>query len=112
MRRFAIKNRVYNDKTIAYLNYDEENHEYEIEIPENVSSKEAPMIIADFIDKNQRKIDKEWSLRWVKQRVIPPERQNIGQILRENGMKYYDEFPLLIMNQGRSCQDECYLAEV
>ena len=112
MRRFAIKNKVYNGKTVAYLNYDEEKHEYEIEVPENVSSAEAPMIIADFIDKNQRKIDKEWSLRWVKQRVIPPERQNIGQILKENGMEYYDEFSLLIMNQGRSCQDECYLVEV
>ena len=48
----------------------------------------------------------------MKQRVIPPEWQNIGQILRKNGMESYDEFPLLCMNQGRSCQDECYLVEV
>lgn len=112
MRRFAIKNKVYQDKIVGYLNYDEQKHEYEIEIPEDVKSVEAPMIMADFIERNQRKIGKEWSLRWVKQRVIPPERQNIGQILRKNGMESYDEFPLLYMNQGRSCQDECYLVEV
>ena len=31
---------------------------------------------------------------------------------QKNGMESYDEFPLLYMNQGRSCQDECYLVEV
>lgn len=47
----------------------------------------------------------------MRERVIPPERQNIGQILRENNMAFYDEFPLLVSNQGRSCQDECYLVQ-
>ena len=112
MYRFAVKNRFYHYKTVAYLLYDEMKREYQIEIPDDVKSVEAPLIIADFIKKGQRRIGKEWSLRWVKQRVIPPERQNIGQILRENHMKYYDEFPLLLMNQGRSCHDECYLVEV
>lgn len=61
---------------------------------------------------NHRTIDKDWSLRWVRERVIPPDRQNIGQILRENHMEFYDEFPLLVSNQGRSCQDECYLVQI
>lgn len=25
---------------------------------------------------------------------------------------YYDEFPLLLNNQGRSCQDDCYLLQL
>lgn len=112
MRRFAIKNKYCDDKTVAYLLYDEISGDYQIEIPDDTESVEAPMIIADFIEKGQRKIGKEWSLRWVRQRVIPPQRQNIGQILRENNMEYYDEFPLLLNNQGRSCHDECYLVEV
>lgn len=69
------------------------------------------MIIAEFIKRNQHTISPERSLRWVKERVIPPERQNIGSILKENNMGFYDEFLLLISNQGRSCQDECYLVE-
>lgn len=112
MRRFAVKNAFYDDKVVAYLLYDEKDRTYRIEVPEDVRSVEAPLIIADLMDKGQRQIGKEWSLRWVKQRVIPPERQNIGQILRENGMDRYDEFPLLVKNHGRSCQDECYLEEV
>lgn len=112
MYRFAVKNKIYADKTVAYLLYDEDKRAYRIEVPEDVRSVEAPPIIADFIERGQKEIGEEWSLRWVKQRVIPPERQNIGQILRENGMAYYDEFPLLRMNQGRCCQDECYLVEL
>ena len=48
MRRFSIKNKVYQDKIVGYLNYDEQKHEYEIEIPEDAKSVEAPMIMADF----------------------------------------------------------------
>ena len=67
MYRFAVKNRFYHDKTVAYLLYDETKREYQIEIPDDVKSVEAPLIIADFIKKGQRRIGKEWSLRWVKQ---------------------------------------------
>ena len=112
MYKFAIRNKRCGEKNVAFLYYDEEKKEYEIEVPETVESKEAPLIIADFIKKNQRKIDKDWSLRWVKQRVTPPERQNLGQILKANHMKEYDEFPLLVKNEGRCCQDECYIVRM
>ncbi len=112
MRKFAVKNGFYDGKVVAYLLYDEKDRTYQIEVPEGVRNVEAPPIIAGLMEKGQRKIGNEWSLRWVKMRVIPPERQNIGQILRENGMDRYDEFRLLMNNQGRSCQDECYLVEV
>lgn len=81
-------------------------------MPETTKSQEAPFIIAAFIEKGQRKIGKEWSLRWVQERVTPPNRQNIGQILRVNHMTEYDEFKFLVKNEGRSCQDECYIVEV
>lgn len=112
MVKFAIKNAYYDGKTVGYLYYDENKREYEIEIPQNVKSYEAPFIISDFIKKKQYKIGKDWSYRWVNQRVIPPERQNIGQILKANGWKEYDEFKFLLKNEGRSCQDECYIVRV
>lgn len=112
MRKFAIRNEGCGDKDIAFLYYDENVREYEIEVPESTESREAPLIIADFIQRNQRKIDKKWSLKWVQQRVTPPERQNLGQILKANHMTEYDEFQLLVKNEGRSCQDECYIHEI
>ena len=112
MWKFAIKNGYYNGKTVGYLYYDEKKREYEIEIPQDVKSYEAPLILSDFIKKRQDRIGKDWSYRWVNQRVIPPERQNIGQILKANGMKEYDEFKFLVLNEGRSCQDECYIVRL
>lgn len=49
MLKFAIKNAYYGGKTVGYLYYNEQQREYEIEIPENVKSYEAPFIISDFI---------------------------------------------------------------
>lgn len=111
MYKFAIRNENFGEKNIAFLYYNEINKEYEIEIPEDTESREAPLIIAHFIKKKCRKIDKNWSLRWVQERVTPPERQNLGQILKANHMKEYDPFPLLVKNQGRGCQDECYIVK-
>ena len=112
MRKFAIRSELCGEKDLAFLYYDEEKKQYEIEVPKETESFEAPLIIADFIKKGQRKIGREWSLRWVQERVTPPNRQNIGQILRVNHMTEYDEFKFLVKNEGRSCQDECYIVEV
>lgn len=48
-------------------------------------------------------------MKWVQSRIIPSSRQNIGEILRVNGMNSYDEHTLLLKNEGRSCQDEYYI---
>ena len=112
MLKFAIKNAYYGGKTVGYLYYDEKRREYEIEIPETVKSYEAPPILSDFIKRKQYRIGKEWSYRWVKERVTPSERQNIGQILKANQMLEYDEFKFLVKNEGRSCQDEFYIEQV
>lgn len=51
-------------------------------------------------------MNSDWSMRWVQSRIIPSSRQNIGEILRVNGMRSYDEHKLLLKNEGWSCQDE------
>ena len=47
-------------------------------------------------------MNSDWSMRWVQSRIIPSSRQNIGEILRVNGMRSYDEHKLLLKNEGRS----------
>lgn len=60
-------------------------------------------------EKGIRTMNSDWSMRWVQSRIIPSSRQNIGEILRVNGMRSYDEHKLLLKNEGRSCQDEFYI---
>ena len=59
-----------------------------------------------------REIDDKWARRFVKERVVPPDRQNIGMIMRQLHMKKYSEFPILEYTSGRCCMDDFYLQEI
>ena len=97
---------------MGILNYDNDIKSYTIDIPENVDEKEIPFMLALVVKNGDRKVNPEWSKKWVQSRIIPSSRQNIGEILRVNGMNSYDEHTLLIKNEGRSCQDEFYLVKI
>ena len=108
MNRYAIKRKNRN-KIVGILNYDERTKKYTIDIPENVTPEETPFMMSLFLKKGIRTMNSDWSMRWVQSRIIPSSRQNIGEILRVNGMRSYDEHELLLKNEGRSCQDEFYI---
>ena len=97
---------------LGILNYDEGHKTFTIDIAPELSENKAPLFFDSFIRRGKRHIDSAWAMRWVQSRIVPPSRQNIGEILRVNGMKEYDEHALLVKNQGRSCQDECYIEEI
>ena len=111
MTRYAIK-RNNKNKVFGILNYDETAKSYTIDIPEGVSDREAPFMISLFMKKGYRTLDQNVSMRWVKSRIIPSSRQNIGEILRVNNMNSYDEHKLLLLCEGRSCQDEFYIEKM
>lgn len=108
MKQYAIKRNNVN-KMVAVLNYDEKEKQYTIDVPEGICEREVPMLLSAFLKKGVRHVDNEWSMKWVQSRIIPSSRQNIGEILRVNGMESYDEHMLLLKNEGRSCQDEFYV---
>ncbi|MCM1498051.1 MAG: hypothetical protein NC124_06245 [Clostridium sp.] len=96
----------------AILSYDEEHDEYMITIPDSVSPDDLPAIPGILARKGIRVIEDKWARRFVKERVVPSDRQNIGMILREAGIPYYSEFPLLVYTNGRCCMDDFYLEEI
>lgn len=113
LKRYAIKEDFDNQgKILGVLNYDEESKKFTIDIAPELSVGEAPFILDSFIERGERHIGSVWGMRWVQNRIVPSTRQNIGQILRAHGMKEYDEYALLVKNQGRCCQDECYIEEI
>jgi hypothetical protein len=57
-------------------------------------------------------LDEELSLYTIRERVPPPERQNIDSILWDLGLRTYDEFQLLVILHGRCGQDACELEEI
>ncbi len=115
MRRFFIKEDnclSAEQKEYAVLSYDEEKDLYHISIPLSVDPDNLPAIPGILARKGIREIDDKWARRFVKERVVPPDRQNIGMVLRELGMGYYSEFPLLVYTSGRCAMDEFFIEEI
>ena len=96
MRRFAIKEENSEYPLWAVLTYDEESDVYGGEIPEEIDPDHLPAIFGILARKGIYRVEDKWARRFVKERVVPPDRQNIGMILRDVGMTYYHEFPLLL----------------
>ena len=113
MRIFSIKDETLpSEVTLAYLIYLKLSNTFYIEVPDNADPSDLPLILSTLFRGKKRTIDPFWSRRWVQYRIVPSERQNIGQIIRENGLREYDEFSLLLRSMGRCEQDDCYMEEV
>lgn len=83
-----------------------------MELADEAALGDIPMHFAPSYKRGVRTINSEISLMWVKARIVPPDRQNIGDILKDLGMEFYDEFKLLTYNNGLSSQDDYYIEEI
>lgn len=113
MKIFAVRDEAAGtDKDVAYLIYYETEKKFYIELPENADPWETPLLLSSLLKRGEKTVNAYWSKLWVQQRIIPPDRQNLGQILRDNGMDCYDEFALLALAEGRCAQDGYYLTPI
>lgn len=113
MKVFAIKEGKYKRRPAqAYLFYDEETELFSIKIRSNAVPERLPIILELLLKKGITEIDDYWARRFVKERIVPIDRQNIGEILRVHGLKEYKEIDMLYISMGHSTQDDFYLEEV
>lgn len=97
---------------IGYVFYYEKAESFIIELCEDLDEWDAPLLFQGLVRKGIYTVSQDISLMWVKERVIPSGRQNIGSILKSHKMKRYSEMALLSLSKGRSSQDNCYIEEV
>lgn len=110
MRAYAIRDAsIDKGRDLAWLLYYEREDTFHIEISEDVDEWDAPLILSSFVKRGVRALDPYWSRVWVEQRIIPSDRQNLGMILKENGLTEYDAYRLLVLSDGRCAQDECFI---
>ena len=86
--------------------------EMRIVVNPSACAEDLPLMLSLFVQRGDREIPDEWARRWVEERIPPQGRQNLGEILRANGLDSYDEIALLAASEGRSSQDDCLLREV
>ena len=113
MKIFAIRDESSQEqKDLAYLLYYEQEKRFYIELPENADAWETPLLLDSFVKRGETTVNSYWSKIWVQQRIVPTDRQNIGEILRDNHLKEYDEYELLMLAMGRCAQDDYYLVPI
>lgn len=108
---FEIRDSYENDRLLGYLFYYERSRRFFIELLSELDEWSAPFLLAPFVRKGIYSIGSEWSMKFVNQRIIPPDRQNLGAILRDNGLKSYEPIKLLQLSEGRCAQDELHLVK-
>jgi hypothetical protein len=113
MKIFAIRDETdEKQKDLAYLLYYELEKQFYIELPENADPWETPLILSSFVKRGEKTVNSYWSKMWVQQRIVPTDRQNLGQVLKDNHLKEYDEYSLLMLSMGRCAQDDYYLVRI
>lgn len=113
MKIFAIRDESSQEqKDLAYLLYYEQEKRFYIELPENADAWETPLLLDSFVKRGETTVNSYWSKIWVEQRIVPTDRQNIGEILRDNHLKEYDEYALLMLAMGRCAQADYYLVPI
>ena len=101
-----IDNSFDKGRLLGYLFYYERSRRFFAELLSELDEWSAPFMFTGFVRRGCYSIDSFWTGKFVAQRIIPPDRQNLGMILRENGLREYDEFRLLKLSEGRCAQDE------
>lgn len=106
MKHYKVVPMRHPDHPVAYLCYDPAQQVFSLRIRSDVKLSSLPGMMRLFAQKRLYEPGKEWSLRWVQERIVPIDRQGIGIALRENGLNHYDACALLEKNQGRSTLDD------
>ncbi len=109
---FEIRDASMRDEVLGILFYYEREKRFFIELMSAYDEWEAPFLFESFVKRKEYSISGEWSLKWVRERIIPSDRQNISMILKNAGLEYYDEYRLLVLSEGRCAQDELYIKRI
>ena len=112
MRAFNILDGYLDDRLIGVILHYENNNSFIIELCDDLDEWTAPLLFSAYVKKGIYTIPKESVYLWIKERIPPEGRQNIGLILKNMKLNSYSEIRLFAANNGKSSQDECYIEEI
>lgn len=113
MKSYAIHDYGLDRKApVGYLFYYNRSNSFMIELCDDLSEWDAPLLFMGLIKKGIRTVPPDIAYLWVKERLVPSSRQNIGSILKNEKLKNYNEMTFLLRNNGECCQDDCYIKEI
>lgn len=100
------------DMSVGCLLYFEKERSFIIELNDELDEWSAPLIFSNMVKDGCFTASREQSALWVKERIVPSDRQNIDSILVNAKLHEYDEFTLLVQSRGESSQDYIRIQEL
>jgi hypothetical protein len=94
---------------VGILLYYPNEKSWVVELADHLDEWTAPLLFTAFVKKGIYTIPRDFSLLWVKERLIPSGRQNIQSILKQHRLKEYDECKFLELSKGKCSQDSLYI---
>lgn len=102
----------YENREVGTLLYYEKSRSFIAELMDGLDEWTAPFLFASYVKRGVFTIPRSDSLAFVRNRIIPPSRQNIDMILKNHHLKEYDEMKFLELSEGRCSQDSLYVKPV
>ena len=78
----------YREDSVGILIYYEKSNTFIIELQDNLDEWTAPLLLTMLVRNKIFTVPRDISLMWVRERLIPPSRQNIGLILSNHCISY------------------------
>lgn len=97
---------------MGYVYYDTERKKFEVECLADYTGKNPDFVMEKYSKLGVRFFPDDTVTRWVRARLLPPNRQGIGDILKSNGMKEYDEMRFFEITHGYCAKDPYYFEEI
>lgn len=91
---------------VGYLYYDEDTEKYALEAIPEMKNDSLPAFLICMFEAGRLRLEGYIAKRFVQERVVPPNRQGIGFILKAAGFDYYDEILFIDKFRGRCDKDD------
>lgn len=88
-------------EAIGMLLYYEREKTFIAELKDYLDEWTAPLLFAGLVKKNIYTVPRDLTLAWVRERLIPPGRQNIDAILSRHHLREYYEMNMLELSEGK-----------
>ena len=112
LRNFSLLDGNLCNMQVGIFAYDTATRQFSMSITKEIPPEDLPLSLEGFAQNGKHELSHEDAMRWIRGRICPPGRHNIREILRDNGLRKYDEFGLLMVTKAKCDKDELYLVEM
>ena len=112
IRAFLLKDEDMNNRCYGVLTYNMDTKKFRFQLQPGYTYWEYPPTIDTAFRLGMKELSPDLMKMFIRERLIPPNRANIADILQAAGLKEYDEFGMLMYTKGKCCQDWMHLEEI